>query len=129
MNGIELIPTLNNQIFSMLNINWLKPKEKASAKILRVAGIAFYQLKNIYHHLTPGVKLSLRRENDNNHDKKAVAVYYRNFKIGYLPCVENGVIAEGLDNGTAFEVKVFTSVKDKYLPTDELYIAIESTTV
>ena len=110
----------------MLSVNWLKPKEKAAASILKVAGIAYYQLQNIYHHLTPGVKLTLKREKHNKHDKMAVAVYYRSFKVGYLPCVGNTEIAENLDNGTAFEVKVFTSVKDKYLPTEELYIAIET---
>jgi hypothetical protein len=126
MNGIELTTDLNNNIFSMLNLNWLQPKEKAAAPIVRVAGIAYYQLKNIYHHLTPGVKLTLRREQHNKHDKMAVAVYYRNFKVGYLPCVQNTEIAKNLDNGRAFEVEVFTSVKDKYLPTEELYIAIEA---
>lgn len=125
MNGLNITTELNNNIFSILNLDWFQTKEKRTNPILRVAGVAYYQLKTIYHHLTPGVKLTLKRELTNEHDKYAVAVYYKNFKIGYLPTVQNADIAQKLDCGTAFEVKVFTSVKDKYLPTDELYIEIE----
>lgn len=123
MNGLE-VTNWNNNIFTQLGKNWLKTDSNAST-ILKVAGIAYYQLHTIYHHLTPGIQLKIQREYNNEHDKNAIAVYYRNFKLGYLPEFQNSTFANQLDNGKQFAVKVFTSVKDKYLPTDELYIEID----
>jgi hypothetical protein len=44
-------------------------------------------------------KLDLVREENNRHDLYAVAVYYRNYKLGFIPMHENEIFAQFLDMG------------------------------
>ena len=67
-----------------------------------VAGTSFRKLKDVEPQLNTQVKLSLKREPDNEYDDFAIALYFEKNKIGYIPKTSNEVIARLLDAGKAF---------------------------
>jgi len=50
-----------------------------------LAGFAHWDGIEAFNELAVGVRLSLRAEPDNPYDPEAVAMYYADRKIGYLP--------------------------------------------
>jgi hypothetical protein len=64
-----------------------------------IAGFQYYQGELFWEELTVGDKLQLNREPDNPYDEKAVAIYREGVKLGYLPRVENIVVARLMDKG------------------------------
>lgn len=68
-----------------------------------INGFQYYDGEKMLPRLRVGQRLSLRREPQNRHDARAVAVYRRNRKLGYLPRVENTAVAYMLDNGQRLE--------------------------
>ena len=68
-----------------------------------MAGFQFHQGDDIWSALAVGQKLSLVREASNPHDSHAVAVYFSEHKLGYVPRAENSVVAQMLDSGQHLE--------------------------
>lgn len=64
-----------------------------------IAGFQYYKGDAIWPSLRVGKRLSLVRESFNEHDGDAVAVYFRNDKLGFVPQAENRAIAQMLDRG------------------------------
>ena len=64
-----------------------------------IAGFQYHQGEYFWKELTVGDKLQLRREPDNPYDENAVAIYWEGIKLGYLPRVENIVVARMMDKG------------------------------
>ena len=56
--------------------------------------------------MTVGTPLKLVREPDNSHDGNAVAVYFHDDKLGYVPRGENGVVAQMIDRGEKLEATI-----------------------
>ncbi len=73
-----------------------------------VAGTSFRKLDEVAPALTSEVKLELRREAKNKFDPFAVALYFEQYKIGYIPRDKNEVIARLLDAGKAFFATMLT---------------------
>jgi len=71
-----------------------------------IAGFQFHEGVAIWPSLAVGEKLALMREATNTHDPDAVAVYFQNNKLGYVPRAENSAIAQMLDRGEALEAKI-----------------------
>ena len=67
-----------------------------------VAGTTFRDLKQHGDNLLKGVRLALKREAKNQHDKFAVSLLYNDCNIGYLPRDKNETIARLLDAGKDF---------------------------
>ena len=63
----------------------------------QVAGYQYYEGKLVEPGLKAGVPLGLVREPANSYDSDAVAVYYGQAKIGFIPRAENTVLANMLD--------------------------------
>ena len=82
----------------------------ASRKVLiqesPVAGYQFYGGDWVWSSLTVGASLKLVREADNEHDADAVAVYFHDEQLGYVPRVENTAIAQMLDRGEHLEARI-----------------------
>lgn len=87
--GIVSGPTL--QAFAVTN------KAKYILGEMPVAGYSYYEGESIEHLMQTGDKLNLVREPDNKFDESAIALYYDDTKIGYLPRVENSTISRLLD--------------------------------
>ena len=71
-----------------------------------LAGFQFHQGDIAWSSMTVGAPLDLVREPDNRHDPNAVAVYFRENKLGYVPRGENGAVAQMLDRGEEFAATI-----------------------
>ena len=67
-----------------------------------VAGTSFRKLDGVAASLNNEVKLEMKRESQNEYDGFAIALYFDNHKIGYIPRDKNEVIARLMDAGKAF---------------------------
>lgn len=67
-----------------------------------IAGTSFRKLKHVEPSLAAEVRLSLKREADNEYDEFAVALYFEKDKIGYIPREKNETIARLYDAGKCF---------------------------
>ena len=66
-----------------------------------LAGFTYWEGAIIFDKLTIGTQLRLDREPDNKYDAKAVAVYYKGHKLGYVPRSNNSEISKLCDQGYA----------------------------
>lgn len=64
-----------------------------------VNGLTYYRYGEVAKHLTNGVELELRRQKDNPHDSKAVAVFYQEKQVGWVPKAYNEPVARLMDQG------------------------------
>jgi len=88
-----------------------------------VVGFQYYRGNAIWPLLRVGEKLSLVRESLNDHDRDAVAVYFRNDKLGFVPQRENRTIAQMLDHGESLEATI-SKVLDESDPWERIRISI-----
>ena len=66
-----------------------------------VAGFSYKLGCMVFNQLKVGTELRLVREDENPYDKNAVAVFYEDTHIGYIPHSENAELAKFLDLGYA----------------------------
>lgn len=64
-----------------------------------VAGFQFHRGDAVWPSMAVGAPLELVREPNNSHDRDAVAVYFQEDKLGYVPRGENSAVAQMLDRG------------------------------
>lgn len=71
-----------------------------------LAGSQYYDLLPMLKEIQVGDRLTLIREPDNRHDRRAVRVEWHGHKLGYLPRAENQVVSAALDEGEALIARV-----------------------
>jgi putative membrane protein len=71
-----------------------------------LAGFRHYEAANLWDEIKPGDPLILVREPDNAHDRNAIRVEWRGFMLGYVPRVQNEIVARQIDHGTAVKARV-----------------------
>ena len=73
-----------------------------------IAGFGYWEGCEAFRRLKIGTKLELVRESDNQFDPYAVAIYYEDYKLGYIPRGSNNDISKYLDMGLEdiYEVRV-----------------------
>ncbi|MCC6535511.1 MAG: HIRAN domain-containing protein [Burkholderiales bacterium] len=71
-----------------------------------LAGFRHYEAPNLWGEIRPGDPLALVREPENPHDRNAVRVEWRSFKLGYVPRAQNEAVARQLDRGTPLTARV-----------------------
>jgi len=71
-----------------------------------IAGFQFHKGDSIWSSLDVGEELALVRESSNSYDADAVAVYFQDEKLGYVPRAENSAIAQMLDRGETLEARI-----------------------
>jgi len=67
-----------------------------------VAGTSFRKLDKVDAELLSTVQLEMKREGKNEFDEFAIALYFKEVKVGYIPKDKNQVIARLMDAGKAF---------------------------
>jgi hypothetical protein len=67
-----------------------------------VAGTSFRKLEKVEAELISKVQLEMKREGKNEFDAFAIALYFRDVKVGYIPKDKNEVISRLMDAGKAF---------------------------
>jgi putative membrane protein len=84
--------------------------QTAAARIIvqssPLAGFRHYEAPNLWNEIKPGDPLRLVREPGNPHDRNAIRVEWRGFKLGYVPRSQNASVARQMDHGTGIEARV-----------------------
>ena len=62
-----------------------------------LAGFRYYEGEAVFPEMGRGMRLDLRPEPDNAYDSSAVAVYFRDRKIGYVPREKNRLVRAMFD--------------------------------
>ena len=73
-----------------------------------LAGFTYYDGVEVFGELKIGVKLHLVVEPENRYDVKAVAIYYKDKKLGFVPRSHNREISKFLNLG-------YTDLFDVYI--------------
>ncbi len=71
-----------------------------------LAGSQYHALADVWTQIRPGDRLTLVREPDNRHDRRAVRVEWQGRQLGYVPRAENRAVARALDEGEKLEARV-----------------------
>lgn len=72
----------------------------------RIAGSQYYAAYAVLPRLRPGDPLRLRRQPDNPHDDRAIEVFWREHKLGYLPRLDNAAAASLLDRAHLLRAEI-----------------------
>lgn len=80
-----------------------------------IAGFSYYDGVFAFKNLKIGSEFTMRLESDNIHDDRAVALYFEDHKLGYVPRQENEIIHKLLNMGhEVFDVRVQALYPQKY---------------
>lgn len=93
-----------------------------------IAGFTYYEGALAFKELEIGVSLQLQLDEDNKYDPRAVAIYYKEFKLGFVPRSENRIIYKLLKVGIdCLEVRVQRITK-KENPENQVGVVIHLVT-
>ncbi len=73
-----------------------------------LAGFTYWDGVEVFDILKIGLKLRFEREMDNKYDPKAVAIYFGETKLGYVPRANNSEISKLCEQGYSqiFDVRI-----------------------
>jgi hypothetical protein len=89
-----------------------------------VEALASYDMIYIYHHLHKGALLQLELDEHYPLNNQAVAVYFKGFKLGYLPEAPAKAAAKQMLSGNAVKAIVSGMYKNKYMPLSGLDVEL-----
>ncbi len=95
----SLINLINHMTRPFRNNRLAQPQPTTLLQEAPLAGFQYHNGRRVWRFLQEGETLRFKREPFNFHDKQAVAVYFRNEKLGYLPEGQNQIAAQLLDRG------------------------------
>lgn len=72
----------------------------------RIAGSHHYDCHMVLAHLHVGDALRLRRQSGNPHDERAIEVFWRKHKLGYLPLLDNAAAASLADRAHSLHAEI-----------------------
>ena len=72
----------------------------------RIAGSQYYDCDAVLPRLRVGDALQLHRQPDNPHDERAIEVFWRRHKLGYLPRLDNAAAASLADRAHALHAEI-----------------------
>lgn len=105
-------------------IKHLRPELPQLGILTSVEQLSSFDMIYIYHHLSVGSELDLKRETNHFLDKNAIQVYFKGFKLGYLSAQISSIIAPRIDKGLKVTACVESLNKLKYVPLKGLDIHI-----
>lgn len=82
------------------------PSLRLQLQDCRIAGSHHYDCRKVLAHLRVGDALRLRRQSENPHDERAIEVFWRKHKLGYLPRLDNAAAASLLDRAHALHAEI-----------------------
>ena len=74
----------------------------------RIAGSQYYDFDAVLPRLRVGDALQLRRQSGNPHDERAIEVFWREHKLGYLPRLDNAAAASLTDRAHALRAEIIS---------------------
>ncbi len=105
--------------------NEKKREMKRHLANFHIAGFGYWDGCEAFEHLKIGTRLDLVREDDNAFDPYAVAIYYKDLKLGFIPRADNKEISKYLDMGweNLYEVRV-TRVTPDVHPEEQVEVVV-----
>lgn len=94
---IKKIALLGGSLSALPSFTWIKKYRKFYLLQSFVRGFRYYRGSNVIDQFQTGSMLQLVREPENEHDETAIALYFNQFKIGYIPAESNEIIAKLMD--------------------------------
>ena len=90
-----------------------------------IAGFMYWDGCEALGELKVGKRLTLVREHENKYDPEAVAIYYGDMKLGFVPRGDNEDLSHFLDMGHSdlFEVRVARLCADAH-PDKQVFVNI-----
>ena len=91
-----------------------------------IAGFSYWDGCEAFKHLKIGTKLFFVREENNKFDPYAVAIYYNEFKLGFIPRGENHDISKYLDMGwdDLYDVRITRITPDAH-PENQVEVVVK----
>lgn len=86
-----------------------QPSARDPVRLLwtRINGEAYYQMRESIGTLSVGAPVTLRREPDNAHDRRAIEVLDSDGrKLGYIARIDNSAVARMMDAGERFAARI-----------------------
>jgi hypothetical protein len=77
-----------------------------------LSGCQYHRAEGVWDFLRIGEALRLVREPLNQHDPNAIAVYFKNDRLGYVPRSENRALAVMMDHGEEIRGHVTRLIND-----------------
>jgi len=102
-----------------------KTPKKVHLANFHIAGFGYWEGCDAFEQLKIGSELELVREADNAFDPYAVAIYFGDYKLGFIPRGSNHDISKYLDMGLEdiYEVKITRITPDAH-PEDQVEVNI-----
>ncbi len=94
-------------------------------KTFHVAGFTYWDGCIVFNDLKIGTVLTLKREEDNKFDPYAVAIYFNEHKLGFVPRDSNKEIDKFLEQGydDIFEVRINRLAPDEH-PENQVHVIV-----
>ena len=73
---------------------------KTNTKLLttNIVGFIYYDGIKIEKLLKEGDRITIKRESDNLYDDRAIEVYWKDYKLGYIPRKHNKILSNLMDS-------------------------------
>lgn len=97
MNRRNLFKALAGLAALPLTATAKSTKQKRLLQQSPIAGFQYYQGEKLWSQFQIGQPLTLQREAHNTYDKRAVALYWYEHKLGYIPRRDNAAISQLMD--------------------------------
>lgn len=88
-------------------------KTKEHLAHFNIAGFTYYDGSICFEKLKIGKKLNLKLEPENKFDARAVAIYYKKHKLGFVPKNENRIIYKLLMMGLDANLQLRIQAKNE----------------
>ena len=98
--------------------------ESAFLKSFCVAGFTYYQGPFVLKQMSVGDKIDLYVEAENIHDEYAVALYFKDRKIGFIPREDNREVAVILKSGYDIFEAIVQQVAPEEHPESQVRVAL-----
>jgi len=101
-------------------------KDKLYYTEFHVAGVQYYEANEVMDRMKNGDKVRLVRDEDNHHDKEAIAIFYDDTHIGYVPRTETDKFVNFIDMGWGdiFETRISALKPDSH-PESQIYVRVK----
>lgn len=86
-----------------------------------VNGTYYYEAPKVYDRIAHNDLLELRLEPENEHDHRAIEVFWNGHKLGYLPRADNKVIYNLMKDGAKMEARIKKEETKLFAECDDLY--------
>jgi len=108
MHQINQIPKMMAHLIAPI----FTKRNKTPSQEFMLAGYQYHRAEGVWPFLQIGEALHLRREPHNQYDPNAIAVYFKNDMLGYIPSNKNQSLAQIMDHGEKLEARITALLSD-----------------